>query len=57
MSRPKGSHGGGSREVVTESDTCFVGNLDLEEMFDEYDYSEIRMPPGEGFAPVSILAN
>jgi nucleolar protein 4 len=64
LSRPKGSRGGGSREVVTESDTCFVGNLDpsveeedLEEMFDEYDYSEIRMPPGKGFAFVSFEAN
>jgi RNA recognition motif-containing protein len=63
LAQPKRG-GGGSREVVTESDTCFVGNIDgaveeedLEELFDEYDYSEIRMPPGKGFAFVSFETN
>lgn len=49
---------------MAESDTCFVGNIDaaveeedLEELFDEYEYSEIRMPPGKGFAFVSFDTN
>lgn len=49
---------------MAESDTCFVGNIDaaveeedLEELFDEYEYSEIRMPPGKGFAFVSFDSN
>ena len=62
LAQPKRS--GGRGEVVLESDTCFVGNIndtveeeDLEELFDEYDYSEIRMPPGKGFAFVSFESN
>ena len=34
-----------------------VEEEDLEELFDEYDYSEIRMPPGKGFAFVSFETN
>jgi len=60
LSRPKRK----GQEVVTESDTCFVGNInstveeeDLEELFDDYEYSEIRMPPGKGFAFVTFDSN
>ena len=65
LAQPKGSRGGGNkREVITESDTCFIGNIaggteeeDLEGLLCDYDYVEIRMPPGKGFAFVTFDSN
>jgi len=55
LARPKRNASRG--EVVTESDTCFIGNIDdavgeegLETFLEGYNHSEIRMPPAKGFA-------
>lgn len=49
---------------MTESDTCFIGNLDdavgeegLEAFLEGYNHSEIRMPPMKGFAFVQFESN